>query len=39
MNFEHMPELQHRWAYPAIWIIFLICAAGMLWLFRRMRWL
>jgi magnesium transporter len=39
MNFEHMPELQHRWAYPAIWIIFLLCAAGMFWLFRRMRWL
>lgn len=39
MNFEHMPELQHRWAYPAIWVIFLLCAAGMFWLFRRMRWL
>jgi magnesium transporter len=39
MNFEHMPELQHRWAYPTIWIVFLLCAAGMFWLFRRMRWL
>jgi magnesium transporter len=39
MNFEEMPELKHPWGYPAIWIIFVLCASGMFWLFRRMRWL
>ena len=39
MNFEHMPELSMPWAYPAIWVIFVLCAAGMFWLFRRMKWL
>jgi len=39
MNFEHMPELRHPWGYAAVWVVFLLCSAGMLWLFRRMRWL
>jgi len=39
MNFENMPELKTSWAYPAVWGSFLLCAAGMFWLFRRMRWL
>jgi len=39
MNFEDMPELKHPWGYPVVWAVFVLCAAGMLWLFRRMRWL
>lgn len=39
MNFEHMPELGWRWGYPAIWMVMLILAAVMLFLFRRKGWL
>ncbi len=39
MNFERMPELSMPYAYPAIWVAFILCAAGMFWLFRRMKWL
>lgn len=39
MNFKHMPELEQTWGYPAIWCIFLVCIAGMIWLFRRKQWL
>lgn len=39
MNLEKMPELDKPWAYPAVWIVFLLCAGGMFWLFRRMKWL
>lgn len=39
MNFEHMPELAWRWAYPAVWGFMLALAAGMLYLFRRKGWL
>ena len=39
MNFEHMPELGVRWAYPALWGVFGILAVGMLVLFKRKRWL
>jgi len=39
MNFDNMPELSMRWAYPAVWGLFFVCAGGMFWLFRRMKWL
>lgn len=39
MNFKHMPELGYPWAYPAVWAVFLLCAGGMFWLFKRMKWL
>ena len=39
MNFEKMPELSMRWGYPAVWVLFFVCAGGMFWLFRRMKWL
>lgn len=39
MNFEHMPELGWKWAYPTLWAGFLLIAGGMFWLFRKMRWL
>jgi len=39
MNFEKMPELSWSWGYPAVWVLFFVCAGGMFWLFRRMKWL
>jgi len=39
MNFEYMPELQFRWAYPLVWVIIVVVAAGMGFYFRRKRWL
>lgn len=39
MNFEYMPELGWRYGYFAVWGVMLAIAAGMLWFFRRRRWL
>jgi magnesium transporter len=39
MNFEHMPELKWVWGYPAVWGVMVAVAAGMLLLFRKLRWL
>lgn len=38
MNFEHMPELDEPWAYPAVWGVFLVVALGLLLYFWRRRW-
>lgn len=39
MNFEHMPELHVRWAYPAIWVTMLGTAGGMVTYFWRKGWI
>ena len=39
MNFEYMPELGVRWAYPALLVAMALVAGGMLWLFRKRGWL
>jgi magnesium transporter len=39
MNFDYMPELKWRWAYPALWAVFGISALAMLWVFRRKKWI
>lgn len=39
MNFEYMPELGQRWAYPTLWVIMLGVAASMWLFFRRKRWI
>lgn len=39
MNFEFMPELQYRWAYPALWGGMLAVAGGMVLYFRKKGWL
>ncbi len=39
MNFVHMPELSWRWGYPAVWIVMLLLAAGMMVFFKRKKWL
>jgi magnesium transporter len=38
MNFEHMPELGWRWAYPAVWAVMIALGLGLLALFRRRGW-
>lgn len=39
MNFDYMPELHWRWGYPAIMTAMAVVAGGMLWYFRRKRWI
>lgn len=39
MNFVHMPELEWRYAYPAVWGIFILAAGGMVAWFRYRKWL
>ena len=39
MNFEHFPELYWPWSYPVFWGICLVSAGGMLYMFRRRKWI
>ena len=39
MNFEHMPELQWKWGYPAVLGVMTVVGVGMLLVFRKKRWL
>jgi magnesium transporter len=39
MNFDHMPELRWRYAYPITWGVMVLIALGMLFLFKRRRWI
>ena len=39
MNFQHMPELQLTWGYPAALVIIALACALMWWRFRRAKWL
>jgi magnesium transporter len=39
MNFEFMPELKLPWAYPGIWGLMLFIFLGMIFYFRRKKWL
>lgn len=39
MNFEHMPELSKEWAYPSFWVLIICLASGLLWYFKRKKWL
>jgi magnesium transporter len=39
MNFEFMPELKERWAYPAVLILMAIVAGFIFWWFRKKKWL
>jgi magnesium transporter len=39
MNFDYMPELRWPWGYPALWLLMIACAGGMLLLFRSKKWL
>lgn len=39
MNFEHMPELHMKWAYPTVWAVMLGLSGGMFGYFWRKGWL
>jgi magnesium transporter len=39
MNFRHMPELAWPWGYPFALLLMAIVAGGLLYLFKRRRWL
>jgi magnesium transporter len=39
MNFEYMPELEVPWAYPAVWVVMITIAGGMLAFFRKKKWI
>lgn len=39
MNFQHMPELSHPWAYPITWMVMIGIGVAMLLYFWRKRWL
>ncbi len=39
MNFKFMPELEWRWAYPALWLVMISVAAFLLIYFKRKKWL
>ncbi|MGQ9675124.1 MAG: CorA family divalent cation transporter [Chloroflexota bacterium] len=39
MNFEHMPELESPWGYPAILFLMALVVIGMVIHFRRQRWI
>lgn len=37
-NFENIPELKWRYAYPLMWVVMFVIALGMLYFFRRKKW-
>ena len=39
MNFEYMPELKWKWAYPALWVCFLVIPVVLMVYFRKKKWL
>lgn len=39
MNFQYMPELRLRWAYPTLLAVFLVLIVAMLLYFRRKGWI
>lgn len=39
MNFKHMPELELRWAYPALGGLMLLVAVGMIIYFKKKKWM
>ncbi len=39
MNFRYMPELDWPWAYPALWLVFILISLLLLHIFRRWKWL
>lgn len=39
MNFEYMPELHFRWAYPAVWGVMGLIFVSMMWFFKKKRWI
>ncbi|MGR9073716.1 MAG: magnesium/cobalt transporter CorA [Gammaproteobacteria bacterium] len=38
MNFEYMPELKWRWAYPSLWVFFIFQIIFSLVFFKKKKW-
>ena len=39
MNFEYMPELKWKWAYPTLWIVFITIPVVLVVYFKKKKWL
>ena len=39
MNFKYMPELEWKWSYPMLWILLVVIFCGMIFYFKRKKWL
>jgi magnesium transporter len=39
MNFENMPELHHHLGYPGVMLLMLVVGLGMVYYFRRRKWI
>lgn len=38
MNFDYMPELHYKWAYPAVWLVMGAVTAGMVLYMKLKKW-
>lgn len=38
-NFKYFPELDYQYAYPIFWMVLIIIAIGMVFYFKRKKWL
>jgi magnesium transporter len=38
MNFKHMPELDWKWGYPGVWVVFITIATSLYFFFKRKGW-
>ncbi len=39
MNFQYMPELAIKWAYPLWWFIVIAITSGMVYYFKKKKWM
>ena len=39
MNFKNMPELEWKWSYPVLWVLLIVIFSGMMFYFKRKKWL
>ena len=39
MNFDHIPELHYKYSYYILWIVMIVIFLGMLYYFKRKKWL
>ncbi len=39
MNFEYMPELKWKWAYPLLWVLLITIPTALIIYFKKKKWL
>jgi len=39
MNFDYMPELRWHYGYHVVWVVMVLLSLGLLWFFRKRKWL